>query len=107
MKALLWWFIRRIDGTASQRAWCKRRCSTFNASRDTLRNLYRVEARCEKLDSSQGNQISETSHEKWNHVAASPLQDVANYFCNEHASDRSGHSSHSDHRGDRVRRKVV
>src|SRR6266436_3435449 len=66
-----------------------------------------IEFGYQKLDGSQRQQIGKAGNQKRNHVAARPLQGVADDLGDQHSSDRTRHSTHSDDRADRLRRKSV
>src|SRR5258705_13356225 len=68
-------------------------------------NLRGNQFRAEKMDEQQRKQISGRSDEKWNHIAACPLQNVANDFGGQHPTNRSSHSAYPDERSNGPKRK--
>src|SRR3954466_6779262 len=72
-----------------------------------LSKLYRFQLRRKKLNTSKRDHIRRSGDEERNHVAARPLQRVADDLSDQHSSNRPGHAAHSDHRTHCLRWKHI
>src|SRR5260370_42237852 len=61
----------------------------------------------QNMDYGDRHHIGRAGNEKWNHVAAGPLQNIAHDFGDEHPADRARHSAYPDDRSHSSLRKPI
>src|SRR5579883_1766199 len=61
----------------------------------------------DEVDDKEGDEIGRGGDEEGNHVAASPLKEMADDFSDEHAADRSGHATDAGDGADGAERELV